>query len=75
MHAIGDRVVVISRVEGRSRHAGVRLEDRRAAVWTFSRGGRVRRIEHYAEPREALAAAGLARRQRRATPRFAPAAA
>jgi ketosteroid isomerase-like protein len=51
-------VVVISRVRGRSKVAGILLEDRRAAVWTFRRG-RVRRIEQYATPTEALEAAGL----------------
>jgi hypothetical protein len=53
-----DRVVVISRVHGRSKGIGIAIEDRRAAVWTF-RYGRVRRIEQYAQPEEALAAAGL----------------
>ena len=75
MHAIGNRVVVVSRVRGRSRHAGVPFEDRRAAIWTF-RGDRVLRIDHYAKPHEALAAAGLLlTRPRPSRPRFAPAVA
>jgi ketosteroid isomerase-like protein len=54
-----DRLVVIARVSGESKNAGILLEDRRAAVWTFRRG-RVLRIEQFTTPAEALEAAGLA---------------
>ena len=41
-----NHVVVIARVSGESKVAGILLEDRRAAVWTFKRG-RVLRIEQF----------------------------
>jgi ketosteroid isomerase-like protein len=53
-----DRLVVIARVSGESKNAGILLEDRRAAISTF-RKGRVLRIEQFTTPAEALVAAGL----------------
>jgi ketosteroid isomerase-like protein len=53
-----NHVVVIARVSGESKVAGILLEDRRAAVWTFKRG-RVLRIEQFTTPAEAFDAAGL----------------
>ena len=53
-----DRLVVIARVSGESKNAGILLEDRRAAVWTFRRR-RVLRIEQFNHPAEAFAAAGF----------------
>jgi ketosteroid isomerase-like protein len=66
-----DRLVVIARVSGESKNAGILLEDRRAAVWTF-RKGRVLRIEQFTTPAEALEAAGLPAECEASTPLCSP---
>ena len=67
-----DRLVVIARVSGESKNAGILLEDRRAAVWTF-RKGRVLRIEQFTTSAEALEAAGLPAEREASAPLGSPA--
>jgi len=54
----GDRLVSIHRVKMKARHSGIALEGPLAYVWTFQ-DGKVIYIKSYADPGEALAAAGL----------------
>ena len=54
----GDEVVVLVRVQARTRRGGVEMEHAPGAVWTLE-DGRVRRIEFYLERRQALTAARL----------------
>ncbi len=54
----GDRLVSIHRVQMKARHTGIDLEGPLAYLWTF-RDGRVIHLKSYANPREALEAAGL----------------
>ncbi len=53
-----DRVVVVACQHGRAAKTGVPLEMRYGQVWTF-RGEQLIRTENYADPAEALEAAGL----------------
>jgi ketosteroid isomerase-like protein len=57
-HEAGDKVVAIMRQRGRARSTGIDIEMSFAMVWTL-RDGLATRMEMYAEPEEALAAAGL----------------
>jgi uncharacterized protein len=54
----GDRLVSIHRFRARARHTGIELEGPLAYVWTF-RDGKVVDLKSFAEPEEALEAAGL----------------
>ena len=54
----GDRVVTLGHQSGRSAHSGISVEQLVAAVATVS-NGLITRQEIYAEPAEALKAAGL----------------
>jgi uncharacterized protein len=54
----GDRLVSIHRFRGRARHTGIELEGPLAYVWTF-RDGKVVHLKSFAEPEDALEAAGL----------------
>ena len=54
----GDQVVVVARVHGVSRGAGLALDQRFAFVWTVS-DGRLARNEVFADRSQALAAAGI----------------
>jgi ketosteroid isomerase-like protein len=54
----GDQVVVIQRQRGTSKSSGVEVDMRFAQVWTVRNGKQVR-VELYADPDEALAAAGV----------------
>jgi ketosteroid isomerase-like protein len=58
VHDADDRVVAVARQHGRAEETGVLLEMRFGQVWTF-RGELLIRTETYADPAEALAAAGL----------------
>jgi ketosteroid isomerase-like protein len=58
VHDAGDRVVVVACQRGRAEQTGVLLEMRYGQVWTF-RGEQAIRVETYADPAEALEAAGL----------------
>ena len=59
LHAAGDdKVVVVVSQYGRSKSTGVEVEMRFGQVWTL-RGERYVRMQMYADPREALEAAGL----------------
>ncbi len=58
IHDLGDRVVVIASQRGSAEAAVVPLEMRYGQVWTF-RGERLLRTETFADPAEAMAAAGL----------------
>jgi ketosteroid isomerase-like protein len=53
-----DQVVVIARMRGCSKGKSIPFEGDRAAVWTL-RDGKILRIEQYADPGDARAAAGL----------------
>jgi ketosteroid isomerase-like protein len=55
-----DKVVVIQRQRGTSKSTGVEVDMRFAQVWTL-RGGKVIRVELYADPEEALEAAGVSK--------------
>jgi ketosteroid isomerase-like protein len=59
LHDAGDRVVAVMRQRGRSKVTGVVTEMHFAQVWTLREGKQVR-MEMYADPHEALEAAGLA---------------
>lgn len=54
----GERVAIISTVEGAGAESGAPAELRFGQVWTF-RDGKVIRVDFYYEPNEALEAAGL----------------
>ena len=53
----GDQVVVLARVQARTRRGGVEMEHAPGAVWTIE-NGRVRRVEFYLERSRALEVAG-----------------
>jgi ketosteroid isomerase-like protein len=57
-HDVGDKVVAIVRLQGRSKAADLPAEMLAAQVWTF-REGKEARMEMYADPAEALKAVGL----------------
>ena len=54
----GDTVVVVTRERGRSRSAGVEVEQSAAAVWRIQ-DGRITSMRNYYDQFEALEAAGL----------------
>ena len=58
VHEVGDQVVAILRQRANARHGGPEVEMRFAQIWTL-RDGRAARMEMYADPDEALEAAGL----------------
>jgi ketosteroid isomerase-like protein len=53
-----DRLLVVSRVTGRGKGSGVKVEQRNGQVWTFVHG-KIARIDSYMNRAEALEAAGL----------------
>jgi ketosteroid isomerase-like protein len=55
---IGDYVVVVYRAVGRGKGSGITVERRNAHLWTI-RDDRAVRLEIFAEPDQALEAAGL----------------
>jgi ketosteroid isomerase-like protein len=56
---LGDRVLVLGRVEGRGRGSGVQVDAPAGIVVDF-RGGKMSRVRAYLDRGEALRAAGLA---------------
>ncbi len=60
LHDAGDRVVAILRQHGRSKSTGLEVDMTFAQVFTIE-GGRQTRMQMYADPAEALEAAGLSR--------------
>ena len=54
----GDRVVTVESWRARGKASGAEAEARQASVWTIS-DGKITRIVGYADPAEALEAAGL----------------
>jgi ketosteroid isomerase-like protein len=58
LHDAGDRLVTIVSQRGRTKSAGPAVEMCSGLVWTL-RDGRVLRVENYADPDEALRAAGF----------------
>ena len=58
LHDAGDRVVSVCRQQGRSKTTGMPVEMLFGMVWTL-RDGMQTRMEMYADPGEALRAAGL----------------
>jgi ketosteroid isomerase-like protein len=60
LHDAGDRVVAILRQHGRSKSTGLEVDMTFAQVFTIE-GGRQTRMQMYADPEEALEAAGLSR--------------
>ena len=58
IHDVGDRVIAVVRQRAKALHGGPEVEMRFAQIWTF-RDGRATRMELYADPDEALEAAGL----------------
>ena len=58
LHDAGDKVVAIVRQRGRSKTSGLPVEMAFGQVWTI-RDGKSARMEMYADPAEALEAAGL----------------
>ncbi len=63
LHEAGDKVVAIAYQRGRSKTTGLPVEMHFAQLWTLRDGKQVR-MNMYADPEEALAAAGLAERDR-----------
>jgi ketosteroid isomerase-like protein len=61
----GSSVVVIFRERGRGKGSGAPFEQKRAQVWSFSRG-RITRWEEFPGPAAALKAAGLSEQDARA---------
>ncbi len=57
-HDLGDRVLLVAYQRGCAKTTGVPLDMRFGQVWTF-RGEQLIRTENYADPAEALEAAGL----------------
>jgi ketosteroid isomerase-like protein len=57
-HDLGARSVLVFRLRGRARASGVPLDQQVAQVWTW-RGEKVRQVEGYSDPDEALRAVGL----------------
>jgi ketosteroid isomerase-like protein len=55
---LGQRVLMLGRVEGRGRGSGVEVDAPHAVVWDF-RNGKISRTRGYFDPRDALRAAGL----------------
>jgi ketosteroid isomerase-like protein len=55
---VGDRVVVILQEKGTGKGSGVVVESRGGQIWTFRRGKAIR-WQLFADPDEALEAAGL----------------
>jgi ketosteroid isomerase-like protein len=55
---LGQRVLMLGRVEGRGRGSGVEVDAPHAVVWDF-RDGKISRTRAYFDPREALRAASL----------------
>jgi ketosteroid isomerase-like protein len=53
----GDQVVVLARVQARTRRGGVEMQHAPGAVWTIEEG-RIRRVEFYLEGSQALEVAG-----------------
>jgi ketosteroid isomerase-like protein len=58
LHDAGDRMVTIVSQRGRTSSAGPAVEMCNGLVWTL-RDGKIVRVENYADPDEALRAAGL----------------
>ena len=58
LHDAGDKVVAIMRQRGRSKASGLPVDMAFGQVWTI-RDGKLARMEMYADPGEALEAAGL----------------
>ena len=58
MHDVGDKVVAILRVRGRSKMSATPIEMSMAHVVTF-RDGKQTRTDNYSRPHEALKAVGL----------------
>jgi len=58
LHDAGDKVVAVVRQHGRSKGTGVAVDMTFAQVWTITDGLQARMVM-YADPAEALAAAGL----------------
>jgi ketosteroid isomerase-like protein len=58
LHDVGDKVVAILRVRGRSKMSATPIEMSMAHVVTF-RGDKQARTDNYSDPREALKAVGL----------------
>ncbi len=54
----GDQVVVVARPRGKSKRAGMEVDQRFAFVWTF-RGEKALRVDVYSNTEEALEAVGL----------------
>jgi len=59
LHDAGEKVVAIVHQQGRSKATGLPVEMRFAQVWTL-RDGKQLRMEMFADPEEALQAAGVA---------------
>jgi ketosteroid isomerase-like protein len=64
-HDAGDRVVAITRQRGKAKSSGLPVDMHFAQVWTL-RDGIALRMEMYADPSEALKAAGLSEQDARA---------
>jgi ketosteroid isomerase-like protein len=60
LHDAGDKVVAVLRQYGRSKASGLPVDMLFGQVWTV-RDGKEQRMEMYADPGEALEAAGLPR--------------
>jgi len=58
LHDAGEKVVAVVRQQGRSRATGMRVDMSFAQVWTIE-GGKMTRMEMYANAGEALRAVGL----------------
>jgi ketosteroid isomerase-like protein len=58
LHEAGDRIVAIAHQRGRAKATGLPVDMRFGQVWTIRDGKQVR-MEMYATPEEAVAAAGL----------------
>jgi ketosteroid isomerase-like protein len=58
LHDLGDRVLVLMRIEGRGRGSGVRVVGRQAFISDF-RDGKTARVRSYLDRAEALRDAGL----------------
>lgn len=63
LHDAGDKVVAVVRQHGRSKGTGVAVDMTFAQVWTITDGLQARMVM-YADPAEALAAAGLSAGER-----------
>jgi ketosteroid isomerase-like protein len=56
----GDQVVALTHNQGKPKHGGAEVSDRRAEVWTL-RNGKVIRHKSYDDRTEALLAAGVSK--------------